>query len=785
MSSTKKWLTVFVPIMTLHIAAAADWTFTDVSESAGAAWRFKLDTSNGEAGGRISGGVAAGDYDRDGDIDLYVMTGDTSANALLRNDSDGHFTNVSEAAGTGLDGHRGQGPTFADIDTDGWPDLVIGGIAGSGYRVLKNNGDGSFSEVQDQAGIVQQSLTQDDYSSAFGDVDGDGDLDVFITHWGADTPINHLWTNTGDGHFIPADKSAGIDLFFEDDWSFTPIFTDTDGDGRQDLLVTGDFGTSQCLKNAGRGSFTLTTTEAIDDENGMGATSGDFDNDSDTDWFVSSIYDKFALSEDWGQSGNRLYSNNGNGTFNKLTETAGVADGYWGWGACSADFNNDGWLDIFHVNGMPRSSNQRDFNADPSRLFINQKDGTFTESSIALGINDSREGRGVVCFDYDKDGDIDIFISNYGNDTRLYRNDLDENPGWLQVQLDGGINNPSAVGAVIKASIGEVTQMREVTIGSNYQSQNPLLQHFGLDGARQVDEIRVNWPHGAVTTLTDVMPNQVLKLSAMSALPPPFNVESGHSSAWYDETHNGEGFLLEILDNNIAVVYWFTYDRDGNQDWYTSVGKVVGRRVLFSQLLRVSGGEFGPGFDPENIVRTVVGSAAFTFTSCNIGFMDWSLNDASGTESSGRLEVKRITGLMGLDCGFAKGIPERPEGRYSGSWYDPDHDGEGFAVEVLFDNKAVVYWFSHGLQGKRRWFFGVGELSEGKLIFDEMLSTSGGIFGDEFEPGAVQYLPWGSLALDISCAGGTATWSSTEEGFGSGVLNIQKLTKLADLNCDD
>jgi hypothetical protein len=140
---------------------------------------------------------------------------------------------------------------------------------------------------------------------------------------------------------------------------------------------------------------------------------------------------------------------------------------------------------------------------------------------------------------------------------------------------------------------------------------------------------------------------------------------------------------------------------------------------------------------------------------------------------------------MGLDCGFAKGVPERPEGRYSGSWFDLTHAGEGFVVEVLFDSRVAIYWFSYDTAGNRRWFFGVGEIRDGKLVVDNMLTSTGGIFGDDFDPLLVDYPPWGSLELDITCAGGTATWTSTEEGFVAGTLNVQQLSKLADIGCED
>jgi hypothetical protein len=140
---------------------------------------------------------------------------------------------------------------------------------------------------------------------------------------------------------------------------------------------------------------------------------------------------------------------------------------------------------------------------------------------------------------------------------------------------------------------------------------------------------------------------------------------------------------------------------------------------------------------------------------------------------------------MGMDCGLPMGPPIRQEAVYSGSWSDPTHDGEGYVVEVLFDSRVLVYWFSFSPEGERSWFVGVGEIIDGKFIFDDMLMPVGGIFGDDFDPDQVDRLPWGSLELDLACDGGTATYDSTVEGFGSGVLNVEKLTDLVGLPCSD
>jgi hypothetical protein len=264
-----------------------------------------------------------------------------------------------------------------------------------------------------------------------------------------------------------------------------------------------------------------------------------------------------------------------------------------------------------------------------------------------------------------------------------------------------------------------------------------------------------------------------------ASLPDPFVLEPGIASAWFDIDHAGEGFIIEMLANGVVVLYWFTYDGEGNQDWYIAVGEVRGNRILFPRLLQVTGGVFGAEFDPLLIEEVPVGSAKFIFAGCSSGSMDWHIGNRRG-----RQNLTRITSLMGLDCGQPRMAPERPEARYSGSWFDISHAGEGFTVQVLADGKALVYWFSFGPDGNRRWFFGVGDIVAGILVFDNMLTTSGGIFGAEFDPGAVEELPWGTLELDVSCDGGTASYASTEAGFGFGQLKVTKLTSMDGLDCD-
>jgi hypothetical protein len=229
---------------------------------------------------------------------------------------------------------------------------------------------------------------------------------------------------------------------------------------------------------------------------------------------------------------------------------------------------------------------------------------------------------------------------------------------------------------------------------------------------------------------------------------------------------------------------WFTYDTEGNQDWYIANGEVRGNRLLFPELIQVSGGEFGPGFDPEKITQKVVGSASFIWSDCDNGAMEWIIDEDGNNRRQGRMTLQRITSVMGLDCGRPRAAPEIEEGQLSGSWYDPSHAGEGYVLEVLFDQTALVYWFSYDTQGNRRWFFGIGEIQQGKFVFNEMWTTHGGIFGDDFDPESVEVEPWGSLELDLQCDTGIASFTSTEEGFPAGTLNLTRITSLEGLSCD-
>ncbi len=538
LASEVLWICLeFLPVP----VARADWRFEDHTAASGlvAFHGFTEETLSGAEWS--SGGAAAGDYDGDGWLDLYVVGGSAAPNRLFRNRGDGTFDEVGRQAGVDLSGQISVGPSFVDFDGDGYLDLFVGALVcpqKTGFcdgvrtaqrgqiRLFRNLGNGTFEDVTERSGLR---ATRDTFSASWGDVDGDGDLDLFLTHWGEFRPpgsSEHLWRNNGDGTFTDISVPSGITAAYTfstgeiGDLSFTGNFADLDSDGWLDLLVAGDFRQSKVFRNQGAGQFTEITDATISDENGMGAAVGDYDNDGDLDWFVSSIWDpdQDNRGNNWYVSGNRLYRNRGDGSFDDVTDLAGVREGYWGWAATFADFNNDGWLDLFHVNGWRSDDpNAHEFHADPARLFVNQGNGRFLEQAQALGLDDRGQGRAVVAFDADRDGDVDVFVGNIAGEARFYRNDAP--PGnFFSVRLRGSGANREAIGARVWVRAGNLQQMRELRCGNNFVSQDPAEAHFGLGTAHRVDELRVRWPSGRVESWGPLPANAWVEVSEQTGL---------------------------------------------------------------------------------------------------------------------------------------------------------------------------------------------------------------------------------------------------------------------------
>ena len=500
---------------------------------------FTTHLSNLEVELVAPGGAAAGDYDGDGLIDLVVVRGDVGANLLYRNIGDLRFEEVARQAGIAWSNEIGENfrhgsPGLADLDGDGDLDLFLPGMGHDPSILYRNNNDGTFSNVTPGSGL-DLIESEFNFSPAFGDYDLDGDLDMLLAHWGTHRdrldPLvepEHLWRNDTDGvemRFTPVTLEAGVAPSIVDpddplitrdteDYSFAPSFARINEDRYPDILMVADFNHTQVFHNRLDGTFeNVTDFDVIIDGNGMGSALGDYDGDGDLDWFVSSI--RATASEvpnHISTIGNRLYRNEG-GSFSDVTDLAGVADGGWGWGSCFLDFENDGDLDIYHTNGWSQADEFGAFSNDSSRAFVSDGQGSFVEMASELGLDDTHSGRGVVCADFDNDGDVDILQLHNGTaaSATLWRNNSEGN-NYLAVKLLGAAPNTGAVGARIRIHAGGKDQMREVILGSNYLSHNPTDQYFGLGGADRIETLTVEWPDGSETLMQDVEANQRLTI---------------------------------------------------------------------------------------------------------------------------------------------------------------------------------------------------------------------------------------------------------------------------------
>lgn len=531
-------------------------TFTDVTDRSGITFRHFSGHRTTQLPEDMGSGAAWADYDNDGWLDLFVVNqagpltlsadevrSSSARSALYRNNGDGTFTDVSASAGIDYRSH-GMGAAWGDYDNDGWPDLVVSSYGEN--ELFRNNGDGTFERRSEQSGIgAYQGFWT---GVSWGDFDRDGLLDLYVAgyvkysdlgkmppslQYDVEAPPslnpsafaperNLLYRNNGDGTFTEMAYQAGVAN--PRGRSLAAAWVDLDDDGWPDLYVANDVSDNALFRNLGNGLFEEVSLAArvADYRGAMGIAVGDWDGDADVDLFITH----------WIAQENALYNNMRTQrleldlprarTLQFMDEAdryglGQIALDYVGWGTSFFDYDNDGSLDLFVVNG---STLQED---DDPRLLVGMRDQLFWNRNAEEGFYDvsavsgqyfatESVGRGAAFGDYDNDGDTDVFVVNNGGRAVLLRNDGGNTNRWLKIRLEGRQSNRSAIGAKLRLVAGPTVQIREVGSQSSYLSQNSLIAHFGLGSRAQADTLEIVWPSGLREILTNVAADQTLHL---------------------------------------------------------------------------------------------------------------------------------------------------------------------------------------------------------------------------------------------------------------------------------
>ncbi|MBI2150146.1 MAG: CRTAC1 family protein [Acidobacteria bacterium] len=476
-------------------------------------------------------GAAFFDYDNDGDMDVLVTNGSTLKHykdggdpvVALYENVGGSFHDRTAEAGLRKNGWA-FGVCVADYDNDGHEDFYV--TAYGPNLLFHNKGDGAFEERAAAAGVADPHWGA---GCAFGDYDRDGYVDLYVANYvafdgntrardcvymgtlkvfcgpkGLAGEADVLYHNNGDGTFTDVTLKAGVKE--PNYYGFGVVFSDLDNDGWPDIYVANDSVPNLLFKNRRDGTFEevgLISGTSINlfgqPQAGMGVAVGDYDGNGLFDVYVTNF----------AEDTNTLYQNLGKMIFSDVTAESGAASAsrpHVGWGTGFADFDNDGWLDLFVANGhvYPDSDRLKGISRyqQPKELYRNLGNGRFGEISgrVAGDLFTPRPARGAAFGDYDNDGDIDVLVVNSNSRPSLYQNDGGNRKAWIGFRLIGASSNRDAIGARVEIEAGGRTQIGEVRSGGSYLSHNDMRLHFGVGSTQRVDRIRIRWPNGQTET---------------------------------------------------------------------------------------------------------------------------------------------------------------------------------------------------------------------------------------------------------------------------------------------
>ncbi|HEX7330596.1 MAG TPA: CRTAC1 family protein [Pyrinomonadaceae bacterium] len=493
-----------------------------------------------------SGGVAIFDYDADGRPDIYLVNGSTSAAmrgkekapraALYRNLGNWKFEDVTDKAGVANE-RWGFSVAVGDYNNDGRADMYVGNFGVS--RLYRNNGDGTFTDVAEKSGVARKGWST---GASWGDYDGDGRLDLFVPGYvqidlnslpprpgdvgksgvagcqfrgvpvmcgprGLPGEGDTLYHQKADGTFEDVSVKAGVhdpEKFY----GFSSAFVHVDDDKLLDLIVVNDSTPNQLYINKGNGTFEeigypsgVALNENGREQAGMGLAVGDYDNDGRVDFHITNFSD----------DSNTLYHNDGDNSFTDLTFQAGLGEvsiPFLGWGTSFVDYDNDGWLDLFVVNGhVYPAADEHQWGtsyAQQALLFRNLK-GKFERVGAPPGtaLANAWPGRGLAIGDLDADGRLDLVINNLDTKPVVLRNIATTSAHWLGLRLIGDVAKKTpkdAIGSVVYLTAGGVRQRQDVLSGAIFCSQNDLTLHFGLGAATKIDKLEIKWANGSIET---------------------------------------------------------------------------------------------------------------------------------------------------------------------------------------------------------------------------------------------------------------------------------------------
>ncbi len=619
----------------------------------------------------MGGGIGIADFNNDGLLDFFA-TGNIMPCKLYINKGNMTFEDVTSQSGIKPDGKWSFGVAIGDVNGDGLPDIYISKNGHKPIPELRKNilylnlGGLKFKDITEESGLGDMGFST---QSTFFDYDNDGDLDLYVGNQppdkrligkpefanqkGPDYTSDHLYKNDGTGHFIDVTKEAGLQ-----NWAYTLniLATDINEDGRTDLYITNDYAEPDYIYiNNGNGTFTESLDKYVKHicNFAMGSDVGDINNDgfqdigaldmSASDHYRSKTNMRAMNTEAFWKNvekgnyyqymTNTLQLNTGVGKFQEIAHYAHMAYTDWSWSLLMADFDNDGWKDIFITNGVYRDVRNNDFDSFgrflnskghhsfdplkllkqipqtplPNRFYHNQHNYEFKEKAKDVGLGQPGFSQGAAYADFDNDGDLDLIVNNLGDTLSVYKNNTPNTNHYLNIRLKGKGKNKFALGTHIKAYFNDQVQIREHILTRGYLSSSSPIVHFGLGKATAIDKLDIIWPDNTVTTLHHVKGDQMLVIDQSkektspyqkAPLPTPLMVEKTARSG-IDFVHKENAFndfAREVLlpqkeSQNGPKMAKGDVNEDGLEDVF--IGGAIGQSGRL--YLQGSNGQFHAG----------------------------------------------------------------------------------------------------------------------------------------------------------------------------------------------